>query len=122
MATHPVNLALRLLLELVALVAMGIWGWHLNDTWFRYLLVAIVPVFAAIVWGTFAVPNDPSRSGKAPIKVPGALRLGLEFVFFVFAIWIFFDLEYTRLMWIMCSTVFLHYVLSYDRIKWLLVK
>ena len=122
MGSHPVNLAIRFLLELTALAAMGIWGWKLSDTWIRFVLVMAIPILAAAVWGIFAVPKDPSRSGSAPIPISGLLRLAIEFAFFAFAIWIFYDLEYTRLSWIMGSTVIVHYIVSYDRIRWLVVK
>ena len=66
MGSHPINLAFRFLLELAALVASGFWGWRQSDGGFRYILAIGIPVFLAVVWGTFAVPNDPSRSGKSP--------------------------------------------------------
>ncbi|WP_280456932.1 DUF2568 domain-containing protein, partial [Nocardia carnea] len=37
----------------------------------RWLLVVLLPVVAAAAWGVFAVPDDPSRSGAAPVAVPG---------------------------------------------------
>ena len=122
MASHPINLAIRFLLELTALAAMGIWGWKLSDGWIRFVLVAAIPILAATLWGIFAVPNDPSRSGAAPIVIPGLLRLAIEFAFFTFATWIFYDLTYTRLSWILGITVIIHYIVSYDRIMWLLSK
>ena len=122
MGSHPVNLAIRFLLELTALAAMGIWGWNLSEVWIRFVLMMAIPLLAAAVWGTFAVPKDPSRSGSAPIPIPGLLRLVIEFAFFAFATWIFYDLGYTRLSWIFGSTVIVHYIVSYDRIRCLVVK
>ena len=74
------------------------------------------------MWGAFAVPNDPSRSGTAPIAVPGILRLAIELAIFVFAIWTLYDLEYTKLSWIMGIIVAIHYITSYDRILWLIAQ
>ncbi|MBN2245139.1 MAG: DUF2568 domain-containing protein, partial [Candidatus Aminicenantes bacterium] len=37
------------------------------------------------LWGTFRVPGDSSSSGKAPIPIPGFLRLFLELVIFSLA-------------------------------------
>ncbi|HSP20395.1 MAG TPA: DUF2568 domain-containing protein, partial [Myxococcaceae bacterium] len=37
-----------------------------------------LPAIAAGAWVTFAVPGDPSRSGRAPIPVAGWVRLLLE--------------------------------------------
>ena len=39
--------------------------------------------------GVFAVPDDPSRSGSAPIAVPGLARLTLEAA--VFGVGISYD-------------------------------
>ncbi|KAA2260980.1 DUF2568 domain-containing protein [Solihabitans fulvus] len=68
------NLALRLVLELAALAALCWGGWQLGS----WPLGIALPVVAAVAWGTFAVPGDPSRNGKAPVPVPGAVRLLVE--------------------------------------------
>ncbi|MCA8912458.1 MAG: YrdB family protein [Planctomycetes bacterium] len=72
------NLALRFLLEVAGVVAAGAWGWQLVDSWARWLLAFGLPAVLMTVWATFNVRNDPSRSGKAPVPVPGAVRLLLE--------------------------------------------
>lgn len=120
MGSHPLNLALRFLLELAALVAMGFWGWSLTPDWARFLFAAGIPIFAAVVWGVFAVPGDPSRSGRAPMPTPGVLRLAIEIGFFAFAVWALFDLGSTVLGAIFAALVVVHYALSWDRIAWLL--
>ena len=83
-------------------------------------MAVAVPLGVAVVWGTFAVPGDPSRSGSAPVPVPGALRLALEFCFFLSASLALYDLRFTRLAAIFTAAIALHYVLSYDRVRWLL--
>ena len=79
-----------------------------------------VIVLAAVVWGTFAVPEDPSRSGKAPIPVPGAVRLVIELALFAAGTWAFFAAD--RPLWGLALGILtvIHYALSYDRIVWLL--
>ncbi len=72
------NLVLRFALELAALFAIGAAGWHLADTWPRYALVIVLPLTGVVAWGLFNVPGDPSRSGAAPVRVPGILRLLIE--------------------------------------------
>ena len=99
MGSHPLKLTLRFLLELAALAAMGVWGWSLSDGWLRFLLALGIPLVAAAAWGTFAVPNDPSRSGNAPIAVSGIVRLGVEAAVFGGAVWALFDMGYTSLGW-----------------------
>ena len=120
MGSHPINLVFRLVLELGALVALGAWGWHLGEGVLRYLLAAAIPAVAAVLWGTFAVPDDPSRSGKAPVPVSGMLRLALEIGIFALATWSLFDVGAVLWAWILGIAVLVHYAISYDRFGWLL--
>jgi hypothetical protein len=120
MGSNPINLTLRFLLELSALAAMGVWGWRQGENWSRLLFAVGIPLIAAVLWGTFAVPDDPSRSGKAPIPVPGILRLIIELAFFFFAVWALYDEGFTGFSWTLGILVILHYVASYDRILWLI--
>jgi hypothetical protein len=122
MGSHPINLAIRFLLELSALLAMGVWGWRQSEGWVRFILALGIPIVIAVVWGTFAVPNDPSRSGAAPIAVRGILRLAIELAVFVLAIWALYDLGYTRLSWTLGIIVAIHYITSYDRVRWLIAQ
>ena len=122
MGSHPINLAIRFLLELSALLAMGVWGWRQGEGWVRFVLAVGIPIIVAVVWGVFAVPNDPSRSGTAPVAVPGILRLAIELAVFVLAIWALYDLGYPGLGWILGIVVAIHYITSYDRILWLIAQ
>jgi hypothetical protein len=63
MSSNPLNLALRFALEIAALFALGYWGWTQHDTIMRFVWSIGLVVLAAVIWGTFAVPDDPSRSG-----------------------------------------------------------
>ena len=38
MGTHPANLFLRFLLEMSALLSLGMWGWHRRDDGFRIVI------------------------------------------------------------------------------------
>ena len=120
MGKNPLNLAFRFLLELCALVIFGLWGWNSTTSALRYLLVATLPLLAAVLWGTFNVPDDPSRSGKAPVPVSGFLRFTLELAFFALAVLVLCDLGWITPAWIFSAAVLVHYALSYDRIAWLL--
>jgi hypothetical protein len=123
MGSHPVNLAVRFVLELSALVAMGFWGWRQGDSnGFRVALAVGIPLLAAAAWGTLAVPGDPSRSGSAPLPVSGLLRLAIELAFFSFATWALFDTGATILSALFGLAVAVHYVASYDRLRWLLAR
>lgn len=119
MGSHPINLAIRFVLELAALFSLGLWGWRSGSGWLRFALASLVPLIAAVLWGTLAVAGDPSRSGAAPIAVPGVVRLALELGIFAFATWALHDSGFTRASWMLGIIVALHYLASYDRIQWL---
>ena len=117
MGSHPVNLGIRFLLEIAALLSLGTWGWQKGGGWVRFVLAVGLPLIAAIIWATFRIPNDP---GHAPVAIPGILRLILEFALFTFATWALFDLKLTTFAWILGILAALHYISSYDRILWAL--
>jgi len=120
MGSKPINLALRFLLEMAALVIYGYWGWHVSGGPIRYLLTLGLPLAAAVLWGTFRVPEDSSSSGKALVPIPGILRLLLELVFFSLAAYLLKITGREGLGWIFAGAVFIHYLLSYDRIWWMI--
>lgn len=120
MSQNPLNLAIRFILEIVALVAIGYWGWTRGSGAVRYLLTIGLPLLAAVMWGVFAVPGDRSRSGSAPVPVPGWLRLSLELGLFGFAVWGLYDAGAATAAWLLGAVVVVHYAVSYDRILWLL--
>jgi hypothetical protein len=120
MAKNPLNLLLRIILEIFALISLGSWGWVQSGGWIRYLLAIGIPLGAAVLWGTFNVPDDPSRSGRAPVPVPGWFRLVLELAFFAFAAWGLYNVGSDLIAWIFTAVVLFHYAVSYDRILWLL--
>lgn len=119
MSLHPLNLALRFLLEVAALVALAYWGFSQHAGFWRFVIGLGSPLVAAVLWGTFAVPNDRSRSGKAPVPVPGVVRLLLELTFFGLAAWALYDAGKPMLALVLAGVTAVHYVLSYDRVNWL---
>jgi hypothetical protein len=120
MSGNRVNLLLRFLLEVTAIVTFGAWGYSLSGQWPRFLLVILFPLVFAGIWGVFAVPDDPSRSGKTVVPTPGAIRLAIELILFSAATWMLMGLGKLLLGWIFGGVVLLHYLVSYDRIAWLL--
>jgi hypothetical protein len=121
MSSHPLNLLIRFLLEIVALVSGGVWGWKQSDGgWPRFALAIGIPMVLAALWGTFAVPDDPSRSGAAPIVTPGIIRLLLELMIFTFSIWSLYDLGLSKASLTFMLVVIVHYIISYDRVLWLI--
>jgi len=70
------NLALRFLLELCALGALGYWGYQIGSGLLLKIGLAIgVPLLAAVVWGAFIAP-------KASVPVPVWLWLVLQALIF----------------------------------------
>jgi hypothetical protein len=119
MSQNPLNLAVRFLLEIIALVAIGAVAKAEFPGALGFILMIVLPAFAAVVWGVFNVLGDPSRSGKAPVPVPGIVRLLIELDIFGAATWALFSLN-PIYGWIFGLVTLVHYALSYDRIAWLL--
>ena len=117
MNTNPVNLAVRFMLEIAMLIALGYWGWHLSGVG-RYVAVAGLPIAAAVLWGMFRIPNDPK---PAPVAIPGILRLLLEWGLFGFAAWALYDLGHSTVSIVLSGIVIVHYFVSYDR-SWAMLR
>jgi len=74
-----VNLAIRFLLELCALISLGYWGFHVGSSVYTKFLFGIgSPLLLAILWGTFIAP-------KASLKLPEPYRFILELIIFAVA-------------------------------------
>ena len=72
------TLGLRLLLEL-GLFAGIVAAANMNYDGMVVWVASIVGIgLTAAIWGVFAVPNDPSRSGKTVVVTPGIVRLAIE--------------------------------------------
>ncbi|MFJ2235000.1 YrdB family protein [Streptomyces sp. NPDC087859] len=120
LANNDAMLAIRFLLELVSLLCLAIWSWRKAPSPWRWLLVVALPVAVGWAWGSFAVPDDPSRSGESDIHTPGPIRLLLELTVFFGAV---AALNFSGLRraarWLLVIMVG-YQVLAYDRIGWLL--
>jgi hypothetical protein len=114
------QLAIRFGLEVGSLVAIGRYaGGFFPGAW-SYAASWGFPVSVALVWGTFAVKGDPSRSGNAPIPIPGMLRLTLETAVFLGGAaalaarnnWVAFAIFLTAFV--------VHHAMTTARLAWLL--
>lgn len=117
---HPANLALRFVLELTALGALGCWGWSLSSSGWRWLAAIAAILIPALIWGTFAVPNDPSRGGQGLVQVPGVVRLTLELLLFAAGAYALRALGRPQLAIGFAVLVVVQYAWSYERLLWLL--
>lgn len=117
MGKNPLNLTLRFILELAALVAAGYWGWTQHEGILRLILMIGVPLIMATFWGVFRVDYEPN---KALVKVPGWVRLILEMVYFGVAAGLLAAANQPDTALVFGGVVLFHYLISYDRIAWLL--
>jgi len=119
------NGALRFSLELASLVSIGHFGWTIVapvpptfSTWAQPVVAVTLPLAAATVWGVFNVPNDPSRSGAAPVPVSGKTRVLVELGFFGwggYSLW-----QWNPIVaYVYTGAAVMHYVSYYKRIQWL---
>jgi hypothetical protein len=117
---HPVNLALRFFLEVAALAGFGILAWNSGSGWLRIPLMVLSVCTVMAIWGVFAVPDDPSRSGRSPFPVPGTVRLCLELLILFGGAAAFYLGGYRMAAAGLSLLVLIHYGLSIDRVIWLL--
>ncbi|MDJ0828095.1 MAG: YrdB family protein [Rhodobacter sp.] len=117
---HPANLALRFALEIAALAGIGAWAWAMTAGWLRPVAVLGAVAAAALLWTLFNVPGDPSRSGAAPVAVPGWARLILELAILLGGALAFHRAGHSGPGAALAGLVVLHYALSGDRLAWLL--
>ena len=121
MSDHPANLAVRFILEMVALVFLAMWGWHLKTVLpIRIAASTIVPLVAAAVWGAVATPHDVVRSTSGPIIVSGPVRLIVEIVILAGAAVSMYAAGYERAAIIYIAVVVIQSAASWDRWKRLL--
>ena len=117
---RPWNLALRFGLEIAALTGLGLAAWSETDGAIRWLAVIAAPLVGAALWGIFNVRDDPSRSGEAPVEVPGWLRLVIELVVLGGG-WLAYGLAgYPTIGTVFAVVTAIHYRVSRARVQWLL--
>jgi hypothetical protein len=124
MAPPPMSVwngALRFSLEVAAIVSIGFYGHSIGPTkWSRPLLSVVLPTAAAATWGIFNVPNDPSRSGGAPVVVSGKGRLTVEAAILGFGAYAMGSVWHPAAAGVYAGATVLHYVSYRERIRWLL--
>ncbi|MER7174426.1 YrdB family protein [Streptomyces mesophilus] len=120
LANNDAMYAVRFLLELLSLFCFGVWAWRKVPSPWRWLAVVALPVAVGWAWGTFAVPDDPSRSGESDVHTPGPLRLLLELAVFFGAVAALYLADLRRAGRWLLAVMIAYQVLAYDRIGWLL--
>lgn len=114
------NLALRFGLELTALAGLAVGAWRLASGPLRPAAAVATPVIAAVIWGVFNVVGDPSRSGHAPVEVPGWVRLGIELAILGGGAAALAATGRREVALAYAVVVAIHYAASWPRVQWLL--
>ncbi len=117
MNNNPLNLAIRFLLEIALVIIFAIWGWNKFNGISKFVFAVGLPLIAAVMWAVFKVDGEP---GKAIVPIPGWLRLFYEILLFVFTSYFLFQMQYPKLAYAFIAVSAIHYLVSYDRIIWLL--
>ena len=105
---------------MIALASFSYLGWSLFDGAVRVVPAIAFPVIGAALWGVFAVPDDPSRSGNTVVPVSGKVRLVLEAAIFVAAVISVLAAVNASIAAVLAVIVIVHYAVSYERVRWLL--
>lgn len=93
------NLAVRFLLELGSVGAVGYWGAHTGGTTLTKVVLAVgLPLVLAIVWGTFVAPN-------ASVHVPGTVHVALQVLVFGAAAAAFYSVHRVALAYLFSGAV-----------------
>lgn len=70
----PALLALKFVLEVIALVAFALWGSGVGSGALPVLVAIAAPAVVAALWGRLAAPKSPQRLGDAA-RVPFELAV-----------------------------------------------
>jgi hypothetical protein len=116
---NALNLSLRFLLELWSWIVPGIWVFRQFEGLVAWILALAASLALMAIWGTFAVLEDPSRSGKAAVPVNGKIRLLIELCEFGLGAWAGFALYGPSLGFSVIGLIVLHHLLYFPRMQWI---
>jgi len=101
------NLALRFLLELCALGALGYWGFKTGHTTIAKIALGVgAPLVAAVVWAVFVSP-------QASVQLPGVVVLVLQVLVFGSAAAALVATDHRTLALVFVVTVVINALLMY---------
>lgn len=120
MGFHPANLGFRFILEILSLIGVFRLGLNLGDGGLAWVYGFGFTVAAMVLWATFRVPGDKSAKGDAPFAVTGKTRILIEVAVFGAGTYGWFVSGPRWLAWSYTVGVAIHFILSYDRLGWLL--
>ncbi len=113
--------SLRFALELIAWGAAAWWGASLFEGTLASVVGGVIAGGISMgVWVVFNVPGDPSRSGEAPVAVPGWVRILLEGIVFGAGVGALVALGRSAVAAVFAALVVFHIVAYRERLRWLL--
>ncbi|GAQ18155.1 conserved domain protein [Oceanobacillus picturae] len=105
--TVVLNVMLRFLLEVLALVAIGFWGFQKGSGMITSFLLGIgVPLIIAIIWGVFFAP-------ASTVNIPIWLKFGFEVVIFGLAFVALVSMRFSSSAYIFGLAVLINQTLLY---------
>ncbi len=117
MFLRPVDLALRAILEIAAVLGLALGGMA-SVGGVVGVVVALGAVAAAgAIWATFRVPDDP---GPSPWPIPGSARLALELVLLGLGAVGWLLAGWAILGVLLGALIVGHYLMTAPRVRWLL--
>lgn len=76
------------LLEIVGLIGIGRWGWHLGtSTAWSLSLSALFVAVSSAVWTIFRTRGFVPSGGEPVVAVPGPVRVVIEYGFYAAGAW-----------------------------------
>ena len=113
--------SLRFALELIAWGAAAWWGASLFEGTLASVVGGVIAGGISMgVWVVFNVPGDPSRSGEAPVVVPGWARILLEGIVFGAGAGALVALGRSGVAAVFTALVVFHTIAYRERLRWLL--
>ena len=100
-----INLAVRFLLEICVLIAVGYWGFKSGSGWLLKILLGLgVPILIAAIWGMFGAP-------KSAYQFRGLAFLGLEILVFGSGVLALFVTRSNSLAWMFALLLIVNKIL-----------
>jgi hypothetical protein len=110
------QLTLRFAIEVTAFFGIG----AIADAWGGHLIAIAVVVAFGTLWSLLNVKGDPSRSGAAPIPVPGAVRLVVELSALASGVAGYYLTKRFIVAAVLGALTLFHYAATWPRTRWLL--
>jgi hypothetical protein len=103
-ALKDANLAVKFVLELLAIAAFAYWGTSLDGVWVSVIVGIAAPTLAVVLWGSFAAPRSSHR-------LPTRARVPFELSVFALAAGALLAVDWTAIAIAFATVVIVNAVL-----------